>query len=259
MKNKIKQLIAIIIALWVVPANAAHWQAPAYLMHAFNEVALKNEYRKGGATVRKWQQPINVWVHNHAIEPARSERLLLMHLDHLQAITGHEINLVNTAKEANVNVIFTMEKHWSRDLAKLAGTAAATRHANSAVCMAGISTNKQHALKSAWALIPVDRAVRHRKLVTCIVEEVTQLMGLPNDSEHVYPSIFNDKTPNGLLTGLDGLLLKMLYLPTVKSGMTATDLKPIFRETLGHWQQDGTIDNANQTIRNGALYPLMGY
>jgi hypothetical protein len=99
----------------------------------------------------------------------------------------------------------------------------------------------------------------HGKLVACVVEEITQVLGLPNDSEKVFPSIFNDKTPQDLLTGLDFILLKLLYSPSISAGMTAAEVKQPLQILLEQWLRDGTIANAGKTVRQGQLYPLLGY
>jgi len=194
----------------------------------------------------------------HAPKTPRYARLTRMHLDHLAQITGHSIAIEPNAKRANLKVVFTQESRYRQDIQTYLSKAALAQ-ANSSVCMASIRTNKQHAITQGIVIIPVDQAQRHRKLVTCIVEEITQVMGLPNDTESVYPSIFNDKTPDDLLTGLDGLLLKLLYHPKLKAGMREQQIRPILQSVLNQWAIDGTIENANTTMRQGALYPLLGY
>lgn len=84
-------------------------------------------------------------------------------------------------------------------------------------------------------------------------------MGLPNDSDLVFPSIFNDKTPNDLLTGLDSLLLQMLYHPDLEAGMSILEVLPVIRNIVTEWKIDGTIARANQVVRKGDLYPVMGF
>ena len=54
-------------------------------------------------------------------------------------------------------------------------------------------------------------------------------MGLANDSPSARPSIFNDDDEFALLTTHDELLLKMLYDPRLKAGMTLPEAKPIIR------------------------------
>ncbi|WP_037330854.1 DUF2927 domain-containing protein, partial [Salinivibrio socompensis] len=80
-----------------------------------------------------------------------------------------------------------------------------------------------------------------------------------NDDDRVYPSIFNDQSPQQLLTGLDSLLLQLLYLDAVKPGQDWQTTQAIIRPVLAEWAQDGTIDNAHQAVKTGKLYPLLGW
>lgn len=65
---------------------------------------------------------------------------------------------------------------------------------------------------------------------SCIHEELAQGMGLANDSPRARPSIFNDDEEFGYLTSQDELMLKMLYDPRLRPGMTATEAEPIVRQ-----------------------------
>lgn len=71
----------------------------------------------------------------------------------------------------------------------------------------------------------------HPELVrlSCVHEELAQGLGLPNDSPEARPSIFNDDDEFALLTNHDELLLKMLYDPRLKPGMTAAEARPVTR------------------------------
>ena len=73
--------------------------------------------------------------------------------------------------------------------------------------------------------------------LSCIHEEIAQGLGLPNDSLKARPSIFNDDDEFALLTSQDELLLKMLYDPRLKPGMTADQARPVMwviaRELMG--------------------------
>ena len=65
--------------------------------------------------------------------------------------------------------------------------------------------------------------------LSCIHEEVAQGLGMPNDSPHARPSIFNDDDEFALLTDHDELLLKMLYDPRLQPGMSLEEARPIIR------------------------------
>lgn len=245
--------------LWLsADAQAEPWQEEAFLVQAFNEVALQNEYEAMAKPVRKWNKPVKVWLTHKVAEADKHTQLVQMHLSHLSQITGHSISLADDNKSANVHVVFTQQSSWAQDVAQLLG-AGATSKIKNAVCMASFKLNARGEIDQAWVVIPVDQAEMHRKLVSCIVEELTQVMGLPNDSEKVYPSIFNDKTPEDLLTGLDSLLLKMLYHPHLKIGMTAEQVRPVLHQIIADWQQNNTILNAEKNVRQGGLYQLLGY
>ncbi len=96
-----------------------------------------------------------------------------------------------------------------------------------------------------------------QKLISCIVEELTQVMGLPNDSEKVFPSVFNDKSYNDLLTGLDFVLLKMLYHPALKVGMGVSTVKSVLKTVVVELTDQGVIATAEEKVMEGGLYALL--
>jgi hypothetical protein len=243
------------------------WLAPAFIQQAFEEVALKSEYQSGEKSVRKWVSPVNISF-EHTVgsdkDKALHRQLVALHLAHLAQITGHSISLLNEIgvadaklKEANVRLLFTRQRDWQQQVLSLMGPEAAA-HLHGAVCIAHMVTNAQSEIVNAFVIIPVDQAQMHGKLVACIVEELTQILGLPNDSEKVFPSIFNDKTPQTLLSGLDGVLLKLLYSKEISPGMSQSQVRPIITGLLKQWQTDGSLSQADKIIRQGKLYPLLG-
>lgn len=65
---------------------------------------------------------------------------------------------------------------------------------------------------------------------SCFHEEMTQALGLLNDSKRVRPSIFNDDEEFALLTLHDEILLRMLYDPRLRVGMSAAEARPMLRQ-----------------------------
>ena len=63
--------------------------------------------------------------------------------------------------------------------------------------------------------------------LSCVNEEMAQAMGLPNDSPEARPSLFNDSLEFALLTQHDAILLRMLYDPRLRPGMTAAEVRPL--------------------------------
>lgn len=234
------------------------WHNPKFLLTAFQEVALKNEYASGGGYVRRWEQPVRVWIDHQVADRALHTELVSKHIEHLSEITGLSIILVQQRAKSNLQIMFTRQSAWAHQVESMFGSAA-KGVVHGAVCMANIRENKQHEIVQAGIIIPVDQARMHGKLVSCVVEELTQVLGLPNDSERVYPSIFNDKTPDVLLTGLDYLLLKMLYHPKLHSGMDSEQVSAQLQTVIRQWQSAGTIATASRDVKSGQLYTLLGY
>lgn len=63
--------------------------------------------------------------------------------------------------------------------------------------------------------------------MSCVQEEMSQAMGLPNDSPDARPSLYNDDLEFGVLTEHDAILLRMLYDPRLKPGMSVNEVLPL--------------------------------
>ena len=63
--------------------------------------------------------------------------------------------------------------------------------------------------------------------LSCLHEEIAQGLGLPNDSPLARPSVFNDDEEFGLLTRHDEYLLRMLYDPRMRTGMSEAEARPV--------------------------------
>lgn len=111
-------------------------------------------------------------------------------------------------------------------------------------CLLHFEHNKKVELTNALVIIPVDHAMRYGLLPACVVEELTQAMGLPNDSDWVSPSIVNDKSVLDLLTGLDYLLLKILYDNRLHAGMSVKTSEPIVDKILIDFERQDMIKSS---------------
>ena len=52
----------------------------------------------------------------------------------------------------------------------------------------------------------------------CLLEEITQSLGLPNDDPRIIPSIFNDSMQLRSLSFIDEVLVRLLYDPRLPAG-----------------------------------------
>lgn len=203
-------------------ADSIHWQKNDYIRKSFIEIALNSEYTTEVSKVRKWTQPISYSIIHRTTDKTLHQRITESHLRHLASITGLDIQPSPTKAKTNLTIIFSTEKLIHQELKQdflLNNQQQRIDLSRNSVCLVRFSTYSDSSIKQAVVIIPVDRARAHAKLLSCVVEELTQVMGLPNDSEKVFPSIFNDKSHNDYLSGLDFLLLKLLYHNDMKVGM----------------------------------------
>lgn len=63
----------------------------------------------------------------------------------------------------------------------------------------------------------------------CLLEELTQVLGLPNDTKEDFPTSFKDRNRIWDLTKYDKMMLQALYDPRITPGMPKRDALAIAR------------------------------
>ena len=131
------------------------------------------------------------------------------------------------------------------------------RQLQRSVCVGQFRSNRRAEIVRGTVVIPVERAKSLGKLLPCVIEEVTQMLGLLNDSRHFHPTVFSDVTDDELLTGFDFLLLKLLYSPQLVTGMTYDQAAPVIRRQLAAWERSGMIHRASSIVADSPLYAFL--
>ncbi|TDE36761.1 DUF2927 domain-containing protein [Antarcticimicrobium sediminis] len=223
------------------------------LVRDFETIAFFDEYSRGTTTARRtrgsegelsrWSAPVRIGVEFGAsVQPAQRTRDandITGYANRLAKITGHPISVLRDAGPgANFQVFVAGEDdraYFQTRLKQLIPSISAEELAlfrnlpRSFYCLviAVSGSRTPNTYTRAVALIRAE----HPDLVrlSCIHEELAQGLGLPNDSPEARPSIFNDDDEFALLTNHDELLLKMLYDPRLRPGMTASEARPVTR------------------------------
>jgi len=222
----------------------------ADLIRNFEQVVFYDEYGPGGGLtastqgpgkLRRWDAPVRI---KTAFGPSVSAPNRLTFSDEvagytkrLARISGHPIS--TTGGKANFHVIFAS----SDDREAIAQTIRALRPdmQDSTLNLFLTPPRSTHCLVVAYAnavgsqtygqAIALIRAEHPDQLrLSCIHEELAQGLGLANDSPAARPSIFNDDDEFSLLTSHDEMLLKMLYDPRLRSGMSASEARPVLEK-----------------------------
>lgn len=201
------------------------------ILRNFEIIAFGNEYTSEKfSRVRKWAAPIRMGIKGKY--PDHFERNVRRQAKDLQEITGHPIELYYShgmqkkgllakdfdKKKVNVILYYLPKKAIPKALLQYFNNdrAEVDRMIRNSTCFAKYFRRKNE-IRAAVVVFPshlpedISRA--------CVVEELTQIMGLPNDSDLVKPSIFSDTSLYRELTGQDKILLKILYDPRISFNM----------------------------------------
>ena len=216
------------------------------LAENFLKIALFDEYsRSSGSFVqsetpsilRKWTGPVRVGLRFGASVPAdrrATDRARVgSYLARLSQITGHPISLSDTAPNFWIHVVSEDEREALGPVLQstLPGLSASdiadvTQMPRSTYCLVyALSSGNSGAYTRAVAVIRAEHPDLLRQ--SCFHEEIAQGLGLANDSPRARPSIFNDDEEFAFLTDHDELLLRMLYSPELRPGMSASVARPI--------------------------------
>lgn len=216
------------------------------LAETFMKIALYNEYTRSGsqtvqqqseATLRRWQSPLRVSLRFGAsvadAQRSTDSARVASYLQRLSGLTGMPIHLDDS--RPNFFVYFVNEDE-RRALGSVLQTTMPQMTPNevngivnlsqSTYCVALTQSDGNSSVYNrAFIVIRAEHPDLLR--LSCIHEELAQAMGLPNDSPQARPSIFNDDEEFALLTRQDELMLRLLYNPALRPGMTVPEARPI--------------------------------
>jgi Protein of unknown function (DUF2927) len=209
-------VLALVTVLAPWPA-AAEMPSLDKLLRQYVEVAFRNEF--GGAhrfdRIVKWQEPIRARLEgpNADAYKAQVERQFAV----LMRLTGLSIEVVDGFRPfANANMTITFIDTGGR------GPENPER-----ACFSSAYEDDNFVIRRAeiWITADIPELRQH-----CIVEEISQALGLLNDSTLLFPSIFHDDSHQQALSPWDELMFYAHYDPRIRPGMTINQAMPIIRE-----------------------------
>ncbi len=216
------------------------------LAENFLRVALYDEYRRGSggfvreetaSRLRRWEIPVRVGLRFGASVPperqATDRARIASFLARLEQVTGHPMALDDSAPNFLIHIVSEDEREALGPQIRAAipslgpgDLAGITNMPRTTYCLVyALSEGSSGAYTRAFAVIRAEHPDLLR--LSCMHEEITQALGLPNDSPRARPSIFNDDEEFALLTDHDEALLRILYSPELRPGMTLSEATPI--------------------------------
>ena len=239
--SALKSVAAAVSALWLL-ANGGISPSPGptlnlsrdQLVRNFETIVFHNEFNNEvDGRLRKWVDPIRLFLDIRAGDRKLIEFAVKQHVQHLAGITGYDIAVTSDKSAANVVVVF--------DRASALGEVGADyfppnfdikQVMQTNLCIGQYQSNDRYEIVRAIVVIPIDRVMARGRLEACVVEEITQILGLPNDSDDVTPSVFNDHSRDIELSAQDIELVKLLFNPRLRPGMPRADVLASVRAIL---------------------------
>lgn len=232
------QLAALAILLGLLTPSFPAWAQAIrpsidQLVEFFDTVVFGAEIDKQMASevVAKWQGPIRVAVQG---QPApRHLEFLAQHAATLTSLTGIPIEILPPgAGGSNFTAVFVPRANMAR--VKIVGVpqSLVDKLAAAGGCY---FLSWQKPVGTIVGAVTVVNVQREEHLIKhCILEEMTQSMGLPNDTDLIRPSIFSDRDTLVVHSRADMILIRALYDPRLAVGtprLTALKrVRPIIAE-----------------------------
>jgi hypothetical protein len=207
----------------------ARWPAPELLARQFERIAFSSEFggesRKG--RLIRWEGPIRVRIAGHFPDRFRIE--VARQLAELRQLSGLAIDISEAGGEAQPAAM-TIEFSASRG---------GTTFDPEAPCRTLI-WETGHVIRRVQIYITPwpDEVRRH-----CIAEELTQALGLADDSRLIRDSIFNDASARQRIAPWDALMVRILYDPRLRPGMPKAEAMPIVRRIIAEHLRAGATSS----------------
>lgn len=183
------------------------------LVAQFERIAFSNEFggqhRRG--RIVKWQRPVRIGVRGRDARRYRHEVAKMV--AQLRRLSGLDIVLLERRNQPGLN--FEIEFVDNRPPGK-------------ALCETTFRL-KRFVIVRVHIFITAKNPPQRKH---CIVEEMTQALGLGDDSSLIFPSIFNDSSRQQDLRLWDEIMLQTLYDARLFPGIRKKRARPIVRATI---------------------------
>jgi len=205
--------------------------SPERLVEYFEQVVFHSEFGsdKNIYHISKWVKPIRIALFGDEAEAWRS--LIYMRADDLANLSGLPFTLLDQPDGTeNISIHFVANEDRMKAALSYENDLGSMKEVIPASSCLALGKGTRGTYKDAFIIIPYDSG--YAWLTTCILEELTQTLGLPNDSDIIQPSIFNDKGQSRILSINDMILVRTLYDPRIKAGMAKSEAMALAGEII---------------------------
>ncbi|MAE43618.1 MAG: hypothetical protein CMF63_01255 [Magnetovibrio sp.] len=188
------------------------------MLGAFDVIVFGSEIDKKLASrvIAKWNGPIRISIQGR-VKP-RYRRWIRTHLKTLAALTGLRFEIPTAGKTAaNFYILFVRRSEMAKVPIKGVDPRLLEKLAAPGGCY--FLTAKKPPSRIVMNYVVINSEREETGINHCLLEEISQSLGLPNDSDAIRPSIFSDRDRLTRLAPSDEILLKTLYHPLMRPGL----------------------------------------
>lgn len=201
------------------------------LVRYFDTIVFGSEFGPAHASrvVAKWSEgSLTVSLEQRATKEHLG--FVSAHLATLGRLTGKTFSGTKTPESAAIRVLFLRRNEMAAIQGPNIDPKAISEAAAAGGCYFMSWKKPESRIVKAIVVVNVERDPAH--INSCLLEELTQLMGLPNDSDALRPSIFSDSDNLPELSPHDAILVRTLYDSRMKAGLPRTEALGIARTII---------------------------
>jgi len=200
------------------------------LVRHFGQVVFGDEYglNSGPKVIAKWQGPVGLTVQGRPTQELAA--MASRHLGGLAKMTGLKFSQVKPGADVpSIDLLFLKRKEMGAIKGDNIDANVIKRLTADPTMVCFFLNWKKPVDRIVKAIVVVNVERDPVKINACLLEELTQVMGLPNDVEAYWPTLFRPLDTSLTWSRWDKLYLKTLYDPRIKSGMKPVDALYIAR------------------------------
>ncbi|MFC4634526.1 DUF2927 domain-containing protein [Dokdonia ponticola] len=237
LRKKTTLFISLIIIIGIAIYNVVDFKEYEFseydieLVNYFNEVALNAEYDVSPNKITKWTEPMKVFIFKEK-ELNYEVSIIKNTIEKINNLVqdGFQVQLTDDPKKCNA-VIFLTEREILEPLVPTLFENFNTEVDGAAEIIFDLET-----FEIINAKIFIDILQPKETIETTILEEITQIIGLMNDSEKYYDSVFYENKVDSIITveysKMDKEIIKILYHPKMKPGLDYNKAEKVIKQIL---------------------------
>lgn len=203
------------------------------VVRQFDAVAFGHEHGASRAIVQKWAESPGLALFADEGWDARPYLGAIEgHLGAIRSLTGIAVAPERRGVQMAALRLGFYPRVAFAQMPRTGSEAEYRRWITTSACLALAVQDPAQAGRIVAAAIAIGTDIPEGQRRHCLLEELVQAMGLPNDACHYRPSLFCEDDRVFELTPADRLMLKALYDPRLKAGMSRAEALPIVRQIV---------------------------